>query len=382
MPEFISGLDLSEAFYREAVRPILDAHFPRLSHAAGLIGYGSEVIGLDTPVSRDHMWGPRAVIFLLPGDFDTLKPQIHETLRQYLPVRFRGYSTHFGKQDNEGVRLLREIERGPVEHLVQIQTVEGFWQREIGFPASQIPSPADWLTFAEHKLLSLTAGRVFHDDLGLEEARARFAYYPRDVWLYLLAAQWMLIAQEEAFIGRTAQVGDELGSRVLTGRMVSKLMRLCFLMEKRYAPYSKWFGMGFNRLACAAQMKPLLEGALAAADYPQREEFLAPAYRLVAEMHNALGITPPVDATLRTYSGWHLFFAGKPVTPEADTRPFRVLYASRFAEAIQAEIRDPQVLALLPNLGSVNQFMLESSDALQSVTFTRRLADDLRQSGQ
>jgi hypothetical protein len=36
------------------VRPVLDAHFPGLAHSAALIGDGSDVLGFDTPVSRDH----------------------------------------------------------------------------------------------------------------------------------------------------------------------------------------------------------------------------------------------------------------------------------------------------------------------------------------
>ena len=68
--------------------------------------------------------------------------------------------------------------------------------------------------------LLITGGQVFHDGLGLENVRRRFAYYPQQVWLYLLAAQWSLIGQEEAFVGRTSSVGDELGSRLITGRQV------------------------------------------------------------------------------------------------------------------------------------------------------------------
>ena len=46
------------------------------------------------------------------------------------------------------------------------------------------------------RLLALTGGKIFHDDLGIEEIRRRFTYYPHDVWLYLMAVQWELIAQE------------------------------------------------------------------------------------------------------------------------------------------------------------------------------------------
>jgi hypothetical protein len=377
MPEFVAGIDLCQAFYHQAVRPVLERHAPGLAHAAALVGYGSDVLGYDTPVSRDHMWGPRLVLFLPPEGFDEHRAALHEALRHELPARFMGYSTHFGRPDAEGVRVQSEQEHGPVEHLVFFRTLEQFWQQELGISPGQPLTPADWLTFSQQQLLSVTAGRVYHDQIGLEEARRRFQWYPRDVWLYLLSAQWALIGQEEAFLGRTAQVGDELGARIVAARMVEKLMRLCFLMERSYAPYSKWFGTAFARLACAQRLQPLFAQVLAAGSYPEREPPLAEAYRLVAEMHNQLEVTAPVEAVLRTYSGWHLHFAGKQVTPEKDTRPFLVLYAPRFCEALRAAIHDPAVLALIPDLGGVNQFMVESSDALQSALFTRRLADDL-----
>ena len=379
MPEFIPALKLSEAFYHEAVRPILERHFPGLPHSAALAGYGSELLGFDTPVSRDHLWGPRLMLFLTGEDMQQRRDAIHEALRRELPVRFRGYSTHFSAPDmaDGGTRVLQDIAEGPVDPLIIYHTVESFCRDTIGVSQDRNPEPAEWLTFSEQSLIELTAGRVYHDDLGLEAARARFAYYPREVWLYMLAAQWALIGQEEAFPGRTWQAGDALGSRVVTARLVERLMRLCFLMERTYAPYSKWFGSAFALLECAARMAPLLAGALDAADYPTREPFLAGAYTLAAEMHNALGITAPLDPRTRTYSGWHALRDGIDPLPDdhpRNTRPHQTIFASRFAEAIQAEIRDPRVLALIPNVGSVSQFMVESSDALQNVDFRRRLA--------
>jgi hypothetical protein len=53
--EFTPGTELSGAFYRDAVRPLLGGR----PHAAALLGWGSEVLGLDTPRSTDHGWGPR-----------------------------------------------------------------------------------------------------------------------------------------------------------------------------------------------------------------------------------------------------------------------------------------------------------------------------------
>jgi len=55
-PPFIPGLELSARFYREAVRPLLDARFPGLRHAAARLGRGSDVLGFDTEMSMDHDW--------------------------------------------------------------------------------------------------------------------------------------------------------------------------------------------------------------------------------------------------------------------------------------------------------------------------------------
>ncbi len=383
MPEFIPGLQLSQAFYWEAVRPILDAQFPNLPHSAALLGYGSDVIGQDTPVSRDHGWGPRLILFLAPGEFTAARPQVNEALRQNLPVRFRGYSTNFGAPDpaDNGVRPVSQIETGPVEHMVAIHTIPSFWQQELGVDPYQPLAPVDWLTFAEHSLLSVTGGQVYYDGLGLEDVRRRFAYYPQAVWLYLLAAQWSLIGQEEAFVGRTSSVGDELGSRIIAGRQVEKLMRLCFLMEKRYPPYSKWFGSAFRQLDCWAIMGPLLENTIAAGSYADREAWLAKAYTLAVEMHNRLSITPPLETCTRTYSGWHLLREGVTdvsLDDPRNTRPHQVIFAERIAEAIQATIHDAEVLALIPNAGSVSQMLTPSSDAVESVSFCRSLTNNLR----
>jgi hypothetical protein len=49
---------------------------------------------------------------------------------------------------------------------------------------------------------------------------------------------------------------------------VLDLMRLCFLMGRQYAPYSKWFGTAFTQLACAADLSPVLWKALQTETWP------------------------------------------------------------------------------------------------------------------
>ena len=70
MTGLIKGLDLCRGFFHEEAEPILKEHHPGLRYSAGLIGYGSDVLGYDDPVSRDHLWGPRFYLFLQEKDID------------------------------------------------------------------------------------------------------------------------------------------------------------------------------------------------------------------------------------------------------------------------------------------------------------------------
>lgn len=381
LPEFIPGLKLSELFYDGVIRPILKQHFPDLQYSAALIGYGSDVMGFDTPVSRDHMWGPRLQLFLDEENFDTTRTALDEVLRNELPTHFLGYSTHFSKPNpqDQGVRVSEEIETGPVEHLIEIESIPGYWHKTGKVDPFREPTVTEWLTIPQQQLLEWTAGKIFHDDLGLEGVRQRYAYYPQDVWLYLLASQWAQLAEIEAFVGRTQQLGDELGFHLLKPRVVDQIVRLCFLMEKSYAPYAKWYGTAFKTLKSYPELGRIVEQILKSTNYPDCEPWLEKAYLYVAETHNRLQITAVVEPITRTYSGWHVFNTEQrelALDDPKNTRPHQVIFAGRFVDDIRGEIRDPEVLALRPNLGSVSQFLRESCPAVQSTDFCRGLEDE------
>ncbi len=357
MSEFIHGLNLCESFFLEAVKPVFDEEFPELVYDGALIGPGSEVLGFDTPVSMDHHWGPKTQLFVRAEDYERYAGAISAALSRRLPYRHRGISTNFGPPDAIGVQLLQEIDSGPVRHLVYVYTVDAYIESELGFAVNGEPSVAEWLTFPEQKLLGLTAGRVFHSALGdLAVMRQRLTYYPHDVWLYLLACQWTRISQEEAFVGRCGDAGDELGSRLIGARIVRDLLRLCFMMGRSYVPYSKWLGTAFTHLACAAKLSPLFAGVLAASEWRERERCLTLAYEAVARMHNALGITPPLSASVSAFYD----------------RPYQVLNSSRFSAAVRATITDPAVQALTIEIGSINQWV-DSTDFLSRPAVSRRL---------
>ena len=231
MSDFIPGLRLGRLFFLEAVKPVLDASFPGLQFSAALIGGGSEILGFDNEMSTDHHWGPRVMLFLTEEDYRQQSEAIKERLRNELPARCHDYSTNFtlpNPADNN-VQLLQEVDRGPINHRVEIHTIRGFFLAELDFDIEGSIEPADWLTFPAQKLRSIAAGAVYHDGIGLQAARDRFKYYPHEVWLYLLASGWNRIGQEEHLMGRAGIVDDEIGSAIIGSRLVRDVMRLCFV---------------------------------------------------------------------------------------------------------------------------------------------------------
>ena len=274
---FVPGLQLSRAFYAEAVRPLLDG----VPHSAARIGSGSEVLGYDTPRSTDHEWGPRLSLLLSPADAGRA-PELDRRLAERLPRSFGGWSTHFETVEGDRIGRMAPPD-GPVRHRVGISTLDAWLPRRLGVDPRAGLSALDWLTVPTQALAEVTGGAVFHDGLGeLEPLRESLRWYPPEVWRYVLACQWQRISQEEAFVGRCGEVGDELGSAVVAARLVRDLMRLALLLHRRYPPYGKWLGSAFADVPVAGALDPVLRAALAATDWREREQHLATAYEALA----------------------------------------------------------------------------------------------------
>ncbi len=364
MPPFISGIDLSRRLYDEAVAPLMQARTPGLPYAAGLLGAGSDVLGYDTERSTDHDWGPRLVLFLRDEDIETWRQPLDEAFRTSLPRAIAGYSTGFADSDDEpGITWMPDAGYdGPLRHRIVITTPRAFLRDRLGIDNPSDVDPAAWLTISMQALLEVTSGAVFRDDTGeISRIRESLAWYPDDVWRSLMAAQWGHIDQLEPFIGRCGEVGDDLGAQLVAMYLVRGAMRLAFLMERRYWPYPKWFGTAFSRLSLASSLQPHLDRARFATDWHEREAGVVAAVETLARHHNAMGWTEWVDPTTRHFFG----------------RPFTVLFAGRFGEALITTIADPVIRALPHNLGAIDQY-LDATDAFNQRGMHHAIRDWLR----
>jgi hypothetical protein len=179
-------------FYADVVAPLLARAMPRLRYAAGRLGSGSDVLGLDDQMSRDHDWGCRLTV-VVDGDDAPAIPEISGLLERELPEFYRGFPVRFPVTWDTSL-----------SHKVEVATVGGFAASRLGADPTAELSVPDWLILTGQSVLEVIAGPVFTDQTGeLAPARARLAWYPADVERYVLAAGWQKISQQMPMVGRT-----------------------------------------------------------------------------------------------------------------------------------------------------------------------------------
>jgi hypothetical protein len=257
----MTGAEFSQAFHAEAVAPLLERRFPGLRYAAARLGSGSDVLGFDDEISRDHDWGARLTLLVDEPDRDAVV-EVDAMLEAELPQEFRGRPVRFGTTWH------------PAEtHKVQATTVMDFAASRLGADPRNGLSTLEWLCLTGHSVLETVGGPVFHDDTAdLAKLRDLLEWYPSDVEQYVTACAWQRVAQGLPLAGRTAGTGQELQSRVLYAGLVNDLMHLAFLRERAWMPYPKWREARFTALKVAPALREHLNSALAADDWRLREK--------------------------------------------------------------------------------------------------------------
>lgn len=318
------GADLARAYYGQVVRPLVEKRWPGLPHAAARLGGGSDVLGYDDEVSRDHDWGLRLNLLVEPS----LVVPVDEHLARELPETFAGHPTRFATTWDPSAR-----------HGVAVNSVEEFARGRLGFAASEPPSLDEWLSLTGQAALEVTAGPVFADSDGrLTAVRGRLRWLPDDVWRYAVATDWVRVRDELPFVARTGASGDDLGSRLVTARLVRVLAHLGYLLERRWPPYAKWFGRGFTELSHAGRAHEQLLRALAGSGWAVREDALGAAAGILLAVQRDVGL-PVVDTAVVP------FF-------ERGSRGIGLV-----PEAVAGGIVDDAVRALPVGVGTVEQWV-------------------------
>lgn len=253
----MKGLDLHREFFEECGKPLLMQAFPREFPllAIASVGFGSDRLGADDEVSRDHCWEPGFQIFS-----DRLPPEALKVVESYvyehLPWEFRGFTRSDCPGFVNGIRAW---------------TVDEFFSSMTGV-ASPPARDRGWLLIADEALFHVTNGEVFHDPAGdFTRRREAFGYYPDNVWRFKLAGRAMRISVQQYEAERSIAHGEELAADLALAEGLREVLHFLCLVNRRYAPMDKWLPWIVRRLPIlSSDVLPLIAAVQATADVRAR----------------------------------------------------------------------------------------------------------------
>jgi len=226
----MKGLEISEAFFREFGEPMLREQFPEWipKIAVGLVGSGSEVLGFDDEVSRDHDFAPGFALFL---------PSEEEVDRRTAFLLERAYS----KLPREFMGFTRPVLSPVGGDRVGVIRMADFFTQKVGEPDGQLSIGA-WLRIPSFYLLEAVNGKVFLDGSGAFSAiRAGLRAMPSDVRKKRLAGQLLLMGQAGNYnYGRCVAHGETGAAQLALYEYVRAALSAAFLIVGAYEPYYKW----------------------------------------------------------------------------------------------------------------------------------------------
>ena len=226
----MKGLKLARAYYETCAKEELEKAFPEVYPylAAGLCGSGSECLGYDDEISRDHDFEPGFCIFL-PGE---------DIVDSKTEFRLQRFYTHL-PDEFMGMKRNRISPVGGSRHGVIRR--DAFFVSKCGDPAGNL-NVSQWLRVPESSLLEAVNGEVFYDGDGtFTKIREKLSYFPEEVRLKKLAGYLLLMGQAGQYnYPRLLQREETGAAQLAVHTFTDAALHVIFLLNKRYMPYYKW----------------------------------------------------------------------------------------------------------------------------------------------
>lgn len=245
----MKGLELSEKFYNEYGKKMIDDNFSHIKDflAIGLVGSGSECFGFDDGFSQDHDFEPGFCIFLPDENFVSEKDAFQlERAYSRLPKEFEGYKRN----------LINPV--GGNRH--GVIRISDFFECKIGDKNGDVLNK-DWFFISEQFLLEATNGKIFLDNFGLmTKIRKKLEYLPEDVRLKKLAGNILVMAQAGQYnYQRCVKREDTAAAQLAVVEFVNSALKVIFLLNKKYIPYYKWSFRALKELSELSELYYELE---------------------------------------------------------------------------------------------------------------------------
>ena len=242
----MKGLDVCRAYFEEYGRIFLDSCGEKAGRlACALTGSGSECMGYDDSVSRDHDFDPGFLV-LLPGEEDVSSREEFSICRAYdaLPDEFMGLSR--SRPQLRGRRgVLRAAE---------------FFADRTGTPDGGMSLDA-WCFVPSYAVGEAVNGEVFYDPSGFfTRAREKLAHMPEDARRKRLAGQLALMSQAGEYnYPRTLAHGERQAAQLALYRFCESAAACAFLAADRYMPYYKWWMRALREIEGMEELPEMLD---------------------------------------------------------------------------------------------------------------------------
>ena len=288
----MQGLEIARDFFFRWGLPYLRREFPELSAriAAGRV-FGSDVLGADDELSRDHNWGPQFELFLSADDFENVGTVVSERMNREAPNPWDGH------------RLAGHGSQSVIVHGIPQ------WFRD-GFSLTHPPrQSSDWRRVPESHLYFLRHAAVWVDESGeLSSWRTALHSYPRDIQLSRLSEECFNVWHygQYNFVERLTRRGDPLAVAQSLGQFVEAVMRLRLLLSGDFTPYWKWLAHEFRKLGGAARYVAPMESLLQSRDLDEQAGLVSAICRHV---HQELLDAGVITGQFATYHPMPLYRA-------------------------------------------------------------------------
>ena len=251
----MKGMDLSRAYCERYAASLFAGGLEGLRQrcALGLVGPGSECLGFDDQISRDHDFGPGFCIWLEPADFAAFGAELQRRYDE-LPREFMGY---------------RRVSTPLSGKRTGVFDADEFRMRYTGL-ASAPSSSKEWLFIPQQLLAEFTAGEIFSDPAGVMARRRApyLAFYPQAVVQKKVAAELAGMAQAGQYnLLRSLKRGETATAMLAAARFSEQAVSMTFLLNKRYMPFYKWAHRGVEQLPILGRETAVCVTALAGLDW-------------------------------------------------------------------------------------------------------------------
>lgn len=286
----MKGLELAKKYYDTYGRAMIDEQFSDIAGytAAGLVGYGSECLGFDDEISRDHDYGPSFCIWL-PRDIYVRCGKAVQAAYDALPKTFLDFPERVEEPQGKG--------------RVGALCLEDFYREILG--RETLPqTDAQWLMIPEEALSTAVNGCVFEDRLGEFSAfrEGLLRYYPESVWRRKLADALAKASQAGQYnYARAMRRGERVTAELALSEFVRESMRLVYLLNRTYAPFYKWMHRGLRELSTGGEIGDMVSLLYQTDSEENRTLIIEAVCNILVQILNEKGLSAGQDNFLQNH---------------------------------------------------------------------------------